>query len=66
MGPWAGHGGGGGDVGFVVGGEEEVGAVITSDHARVVDKTIDVASYGFRGGERTLEYRCCCCEGRQE
>jgi hypothetical protein len=51
VGPWAGHGGGGGDVGFVVGGEKEVGTVITSDYTGVVDETIDVASYGFRGGE---------------
>ena len=47
MGPWAGHGGGGGDVGFVVGGEQEVCAIIASDYARVVDEAIDVASYRF-------------------
>ena len=55
MGPWAGHGGGGGDVGFVIGGEEEVCAVIASDYAGVVDKAVDIACYGFWIRERTFE-----------
>jgi len=47
VGPWAGHGRGGGDVGSVVGGEEEIGAVIASDYTGVVDEAINVAGYGL-------------------
>ena len=45
--PGAGHGGGGGDVGFVIGGEEEVGAVVAADYAGVVDEAGYVACYGL-------------------
>jgi len=47
VGPWAGHGGSGGDVGFVVGGEKEVGAIVAADYAGVVDEAVDVACYGL-------------------
>lgn len=49
--PWAGHGGGGGDVGFVICGEEEVGAIVAADYTGVMYEAVYVAGYGFGFGE---------------